>query len=380
MRVPRVTTKMKSSVTPRIRRAAIRVAKKTGSSVLGAATTTLKKELESQIRGKDIESLAKTTQKFAERIKTPTGVLGRNLNLVKMQLLDQPAVGGTTESTSMFSYRPKKTPKTTDTISYTAVRNKKLDLTNTDGLQKHADRNLALLEPPNGDTLLSDDSYTNFSLRNEFDRMLKARMQYNDGTTDIDLESLKQTMTANFHSLQSMMILKAPNQGAIVEIYDLQPKFGIGPGTYQSESYATDHISPLWCWTSGVTPSNTVTIETMDDYASQTVGADPMESPTFRRTWNIIKKTTVRMTSNSIHRHRFVFNINKSVTWDEIAQASTQGGTVPWLPSQMVVVRGYPTTTSLAESVTVTCQQESKLHYSSRLAKTTNVIVYNMNT
>ena len=373
MRVPRVTTKMKSSVTPRMRRAAYRVAKKTGSSVLAAATSTLKKELANVTRDQDIDSLAKSTQKFAERIKTPTGVLGRNLNLVKMQLLDQPAVGGTTESTSMFSYRPKRTPKTTDTIFYTAKRTKKIDITNSDGSQQIEDRNLALLEPPSGDTLSSNTSYTNFSIRNEFDRMLLARV------TDQETEqnTLKQTLTANFHSLASLMILRAPTQGAIVEIYDLQPKFGIGPGSYQSEGYATDHLSPKWCWGAG---TGTTIIETMDNISQNTVGSDPMESPTFRRTWNIIKKTTVRMTSNSIHRHRSIFNINKSVTYDEMAQCSTSGGTVPWLPSQMVVVRGYPTSSSKAEAVTVSCQQESTLQYSSRLAKSTSVIVYNNNT
>ena len=86
------------------------------------------------------------------------------------------------------------------------------------------------------------------------------------------------------------------------------------------------------------------------------------------------------MTSNSIHRHRHVFNINKSITYDEMAQASVDGGTAPWCPTQMVVVRGYPTSTSLAAPCSIEIQQETKLSYSSRLAKTTNVIVYNNNT
>lgn len=373
MRVPRVTTKMKSSVTPKVRRAATRIAKKTGSSLLGAATATLKKELEQQSGGKDIDALLKTTQKFAEKIKTPTGVLGRNLNLVKMQLLDQPAVGGTTESSSMFSYRPKRTQQTTDTIKYKAIRNKKIDFTNADGFQQTGDRNLALLEPPLNDTLNSDTSYTNFSIRNEFDKMLLARVSA-DGVTQ---NTLKDTLVANYHSLISTMILKAPAEGAIVEIYDLQPKFGIGPGTYQAETYALDHISPVWCWINGLSAA---TIDTQDNFSEFIVGSDPMDSPTFRRTWNVIKKTTVRMSANSIHRHRFVFNINKSVTYDEMSQASPSGGTAPWLPSQLVVTRGYPTSTSLAQPVTVNIQQESTLAYSSRLAKSTDVIIYNNNT
>ena len=356
-----------------LKKSGIKLAKKVGSSAFNSATKTLKTELSKKISKQDIDALMKTTQIFAEKIKSPSGVLGRNLNLVKMELLDQPAVGGTTESTSLFSYRPKRTPKTTDTIFYTAKRTKKIDITNSDGQQYIDDRNLALLEPPTNDNLSSDTSYTNFSLRNEFDRMLLARVT--DQTTEQD--TLKQTLTANYHSLASLMILRAPAQGAIVEIYDLQPKFAIGPATYQSEGYATGYLSPKWCWGAG---TGSTIIESMDNISQNTIGSEPMESPTFRRTWNITKKTTVRMTSNSIHRHRSIFNINKSVTYDEMAQCSTSGGTVPWLPTQMVVVRGYPTSTSKAEAVTVSCQQESTLHYSSRLAKSTSVIVYNNNT
>ena len=363
-----------------VKRAAQRLSPKTrmrlkesGKKIFETATKSLKETAMKKAEQTAIDGIEKITQDIAEKIKTPIGVNGRNLNLFKMQLLDQPATGGTTESTSMFSYRPKRAVQTSDTIRYKAIRNKKLDVTNTDGFQSTGDRNLALLEPPLNDTLASDSSYTNFSIRNEFDKMLLARVTA-DG---VEQNTLKQTLVANFQSLSSVMILKAPAQGAIVEIYDVQPKFGLGPGTWQSESYALDHLSPVWCWINGL---SSATIDTMDNFSEFTVGSDPLDSPTFRRTWNIIKKTTVRMTSNAIHRHRFVFNINKSVTYDEMAQASTSGGTAPWLPSQLLVVRGYPTSDSLAQPVTVNVQQESTLSYSSRLAKTTNVIVYNNNT
>ena len=347
--------------------------KESGKRIFETATKSLKETAMRKAEDTAIDGIEKITQDIAEKIKTPIGVNGRNLNLFKMQLLDQPAVGGTTESTCMFSYRPKRAVKTTDTIQYKAIRNKKVSLTNPAGFQTIADRNLAVLEPPQNDPLNTDNSWTNFSIRNEFDKMLLARTV--SGTTPLD--SVKQTLVANFHSLASVMILRAPTQGAIVDIYDLQPKFSIGPGSYQTEVYSLDHVSPHWCFYEGF---NTASLETQDAYDQTKVGADPLESPTFRRTWNIIKKTTVRMSSNAIHRHRFVFNINKSVTYDEMAQCSTNGGTVPWLPCQMVVVRGYPTSDSLAETVIVECQQESTLSYSSRLGKTTNVIVYNNNT
>lgn len=340
------------------------------------ATPKLKAYLDEKISGATINEVGTLVQQAAESLKSPTGTLGKNLCNEKMQLLNGTAVGDTTESTCVFSYRPKKTRKTEDTIFYEAIRNKTVNITTTAGKQTVADRNLALLEPPNSDTLLSDTSYTNFSIRNEFDRMFQARMIQQPNYAK---DQLEQNMIANFHQLHSTMIIKAPEQGAIVEIYDLQPRFGIGPGTRQSETQADDHISPQWCMKNGFT-NNVGSLQTMTVYDYEQVGADPMDSSTFRRTYNLIKKTTVRMTKNSVHRHRHVFGINKSVTWDEMGQASSNGGTAPWLPTQMVIIRGYPTSSQLSETVQVTIQQESTLKYSSRLGNSTQVIVYNNNT
>ena len=346
------------------------------SDMLDTVTPAVKNYLEAAVQDLDINGVCSAVEKTAAKMKPPRAKSGRNLNKTKRQLMDQPAVSGTTESSCMFSYRPKRAKKTTDTMYYHSIRNKKLTLTSTDGFQKAADRNLMLLVPPKNDNMSSDTSYCNLSVKNEFDRMLKARFTDKDGAA---VEGLKDTLIADYHILSSVMIIKAPSTGAIVDIYDIQPRFGLGPGTWYSESFlSSGHLSPLKTWAKGLTDA--VTIDTEDAYDQNVVGSEPLESPTFRRTFNIIKKTTVRMTSSSIHRHRHVFNINKSITYDEMAQSSEDGGSAPWCPTQMVVVRGYPTATSLAEACTIEIQQETKLSYSSRLAKTTNVIVYNNNT
>lgn len=351
---------------------------KAATMLVETATPIIKSKLEEKVATMDIDGVVKAVQSAAEQIKPPKGESGKNLNKDKNELLEQTAVGGTTESNCCFSYRPNKPTKTSDTISYTAIRNKKVTLTNNAGSQASGDRNLALLVPPKNDDMDSNTSYCNFDIKNEFDRMLRARMNVDYPSAGTEVIGKKETLIAHFHSLSSIMILKAPSSGAIVEIYDLQPRFAIGPSNYYSETYGSGYLSPLWCWVSGL--SNNVVIETNDDYGQGTVGSDPLDSPTFRRCWNIVKKTTCRMTANSIHRHRMAWNINKSVNYYEMAQAGSDGGTVPWLPTQMVVTRGYPTNDSLAESVSVEIQQESKLSYSSRLAQTTNVIVYNNNT
>ena len=345
------------------------------AGALDTVTPAIKNYLEAQVQDLDIDGVSSVVEKTAEKMKKPRAKSGRNLNKTKRQLMDQPAVSGTTESTCLFSYRPKRAKKTTDTMYYHSIRNKKYTLSSGDGVQAQADRNLMLLVPPKNDDMKTDTSYCNISVKNEFDRMLKARFTDKDGTA---VEGLKDTLIADYHIFSSVMIVRAPSTGAIVDIYDLQPRFGIGPGTYTSEGLTTGHLSPLQTWSKGLTSA--VTIETEDNYTPSVVGSEPLESPTFRRTFNIMKKTTVRMTSDSIHRHRHVFNINKSITYDEMAQSSPDGGTAPWCPTQLVVVRGYPTSSSLAQPCTVEIQQESKLSYSSRLAKTTNVIVYNNNT
>lgn len=359
-----------------IRKAAVQAAR---AATKAYATPIVKDVLDGKISTATINEIGTLVQETCEKLKTPTGVKGHNLNKDKMQLLSGTAVGDTTETTCVFSYRPKKTRKMEDTIFYEAVRNKSFTFTTTAGKQYVADRNLALLEPPGGDDISTDTSYTNFSIRNEFDRMFQARLVQNTGGSTYAKDQLEQNMIANFHQLHSTMIIKAPTSGAIVEIYDLQPQFGIGPGTKQNEFQADDHISPQWCMKNGFA-NNVGSLQTQAGYDFNVVGADPMDSSTFRRTYNVIKKTTVRMTKDSVHRHRLVFGINKSVTWDEMGQASPNGGTAPWLPTQMVIARGYPNSGSLAESVELTIQQESMLKYSSRVGANTQVIVYNNNT
>jgi hypothetical protein len=100
----------------------------------------------------------------------------------------------------------------------------------------------------------------------------------------------------------------------------------------------------------------------------------------FKRSWDIVKKTVVRMTDSSIHRHRTVFGINKTVSYQEMASISTDGGMAPWMPSQLISVRGYASTDSLAQAVSVTLEQESNLSYKAYPGDTSKVIVYDNRT
>ena len=344
-------------------------------SVIDTITPAIKSYVSDQVADQQLDSVARVVGKVAEKVKTPRGKRGRNLNKNKAELVDTQAVSATTESTSCFIYNPRR-KSLPGVIRETNFRNKKWNVTTTSGQQDILDVPLWLLEPPANDSLSNANGYTILSARDQFDRAVRARMV----TVTTAKDQVEQNLILKFGQLTSMLTINCGTKGGIVEIYDLQPKFGIGPGTFTEGATipTTDHISPYWCFSNGFTGS--ASIESLDNAEYYTVNADPMVSTTFRRTWNVIKKTTVRMTSNSVHRHRFVADINKSVTWDEMGQASPNGGTAPWLPAQMLIFKGYPTAASLADAEEFVVQNTTTVKYSHILGGGTNVINYNSTT
>lgn len=344
-------------------------------AVIDTITPAIKDYVEFKVKDQGLDSVAQTVGKIAEKAKTPRGKSGRNLNKSKAELVDTQAVNATTESTSCFIYNPRR-KSAPGVVRETNFRNKKWTVTTTNNQQDILDVPLWLLEPPANDSLTNANGYTILSARDQFDRAVRARTV--SGSTAKD--QVEQNMILKYGQLTSMLTISAGEKGGIVEIYDLHPKFGIGPGTFTETDTipTTDHISPFWCFSNGFT-ANAIT-ETNNNPEYWTVNADPMVSTTFRRTWDVIKKTTVRMTSNSVHRHRFVADINKSVTWDEMGQASPSGGTAPWLPVQMIIFKGYPTATSLADTETFIVQNTTTVKYTHMLGGGMNVMNYNSTT
>lgn len=337
---------------------------------LHTVTTKLKQELASKINSANptIGGLAAIAIEASKKFKTPAGVDGRNLNIVDAELVETTAAKSTTDSASLYFYRPHRKSHPAESLDYTYKRNRSFQETIGANVQGVGDVNGMVLEPPLNDPN-DNTSYSNISVRKIFTDALQARYRESDGTA---VHQPEQNLSVHLGTYTQTLQIVAPAQGAIVDIYDLRPKFGIGPSTYIDETSLTGFMSPRYCMSTGLTE----VIEPDDTYTLAVLGARPVDSLMFKRTWEVIKKTTVRMTDSSIHRHRSVFGINKTISYQEMAQASTSGGMAPWCPTQMVIVRGFASTTEQAKGVTVAFQQETSLNYRAYPGGKTKVIVY----
>jgi hypothetical protein len=290
--------------------------------------------------------------------------------MVDAELVETTAAKSTTDSSSLYFYRPHRKNHPAESIDYTYKRNRSFNETVGANVQGVGDVNGMVLEPPLNDPNDST-SYSNISVRKIFDdAMASVYSKASDALTEYNQP--KQNISVHLGTYTQTLQIVAPAQGAIVEIYDLKPKFGIGPSTYIDETSLTGFMSPRYCMSNGLTEI----IEPDDTYTLAVLGARPTDSLMFKRTWDVIKKTTVRMTDSSIHRHRSVFGINKTISYQEMAQASTSGGMAPWCPTQMVIVRGFTSTTEQSKGVTVAFQQETSLNYKAYPGGKTKVIVY----
>ena len=315
--------------------------------------------------------------KLEQTMKQPIGANGLALGPTKLdkfanQTLNSTAVGSSTYSSTFYAYRPKvdlKSPrqryrqKTSIYTIKTASANQQqpFDVSLLDAVP-------VLNNPDN------DAKYTNLSIKKAFDTLLRARME-SDTTSVVQKES---NTTIHFDSLSAEFLITNGSIAAEVTIYDCVPQYDLGPTTYANEGYSSGYMSPTWCWVQGL-GSDTLFLE--DNMSYLAVDAKPTDSVTFSRAWKVIKRTTIRMTSNAVHKHNVAFGINKSIPYQRYAQCSTSGGKFGgYCPTTMFTVRGLPTSSEQAtnSSLNVSCNLE--LRYSSNLNQNTQAIVYDETT
>lgn len=347
---------------------------KTGRKLETVVTSAMKKELEKKIKeNPTVGGLAMLAINASRKFKSPIGAEGRSLNVLDTQLVDTTSAKSTTESASLYFYRPHRSSHPAETLDYVAKKNRVTQFGSSNNAIALCDVNGLVLEPIAGDATTGTERWTNISMRGCFDEALLNK-NVASGT-----DQQKEALQLHVQTYSSTLQIKAESSGAIVDIYDLKPKFQLGPTTYVSsegDKYATGYMSPHWCYATGMSE----TIEPMDAVGATTLGYKLTDSVLFKRSWDIIKRTTVRMTDSSIHRHRFVFGINKTVAYQEMAQASTAGGTAPWCPCQLVVVRGYTDGTNLAAATNIDLELETSLTYKAYPGDTSKVIVYDART
>ena len=316
--------------------------------------------------------------KLEEKMKQPKGSNGLSLGPTKLekfsnQSINSTAVGSSTYSNTFYAYRPKvalKSPRQRYRQKTAILTNKTI----AENQQQLIDISLLDAVPVlnNPD---SDSKYTNLSIKTAFDNVLRAVMSTGGGS----ITQRESNTTIHLDLVAGEFLITNGSTASEVTIFDCIPQYDLGPTTYSNESYSTGYMSPSWCWYQGLDAADTLFLN--DQMTALSIGAKPTDSVTFSRAWKIIKRTTIRMTADAVHKHNFVCGINKSIPYQRYAQASTGGGKFGgYCPTTMMMFRGLPTSSlqATASEINVSCNLE--LRYSSNLNQNTQAIVYDSTT
>ncbi len=361
------------------RKPTVAVAKKNFGTYMPRTSSMLKSVLKEAKKEVTIAGGMALLDKMAKDHKQPIGANGLRVGPTKEkeyqeQKIDTRAVGAGTYSSCYYMYRPKATLKSPrQTYRYkTSIQSAKTTSANE---QTALDVSVLHARPVKNNPD-SDSKYTNLTIQEAFTNVLRAKTEYTSSSlVDQELIIPESNMTLHMESVTAEMLITNGNNASEITIYDLVPQYDLGPTVYVNEAYATGYMSPSWCWNQGLTSES---IELRDNLSLQNIGSNPSDSVTFSRAWTVIKKTRVTMTSNSVHKHNLMVGINKSIPYQKMAQASSDGGSFGgFCPTILIVSRGLPTSTLLADTseYNVSCNLEFRC--SSNLNQSPQAIVYN---
>ena len=341
-----------------------------------------KKKLETAARdwveGKTIPEILNEAQKLAERLPQPKGFTGINLQRPgnRRVVVDGTANANISNSATMFAYRPPRS-RPADVVKYAYKTLATKDINVSESQQAIFDIDILDAEPVY-DNPDSNDKYSNLTIRHAFDKYLKTQFKGDtDAGTDQDITAFIQQTSLHFKSLTTDLVITNRESTALfVDIYELVPQHVLGLTTYASSSnHATGYMSPRWTYEQGM--SDTDVIEMQDDLTPNSLSSNPYDSTLFSRTWKEVKHVRVNMTGNSVHRHKSAYSINKTVSYQEMAQFSTSGGKFAgWNPTYLIVAKGAPAAgmAGTTGSLSYTCNMQ--LNYESNPSRQAKVIVY----
>ena len=317
--------------------------------------------------------------KMAKDHKIPIGANGLRVGPTKEkdfqeQKIDTKAVGASTYSSCYWMYRPKQTLKS-PRQQYRFKTSVQTSITSSVNQQNTLDLSILHARPVkyNPD---SNSKYTNLSIQEGFDYVLRAQTKYTgEGGTVNDLTIPESNTTIHLDSVTAETIITNGDNASEITIYDLVPQYDLGPSEYSAQDYAEGYMSPLWCWYQGLQTESIQLKDAMSSYAS--IGSKPSDSVTFSRAWHVIKKTKVTMTANSTHKHNLMVGINKSIPYQKMAQVSPDGGSFGGMcPTIMIVSRGLPTSTELATASQLNLSSNLEFRTSSNLNQSPQAIIY----
>jgi len=355
----------------KIRRAGVNILNKSASVGLKQATF----EEVSKLTTEGLANYAKST---LERIKIPTprsvgAAIAPFRGARATEIVESGAVSAVTNSACLYVYaKPRK--NINKYLGQKYVQTKVVtdpNITSTVNVQNYMDCNIACVERPQSD-VATNARYAHLCIRDCFDTLLtpEVRKAGTAGTLVIPEDST----SMHIGSISSELTINMGSSAGVLDIYDLVPKFDLGPATYFSGTFANGYMSPSWCFESITTNS----IQLDSAYAATTTSLRPTDSPTFSRTWKVIKKTRLQLTTNSVHRHNSYYGINTTISYQRMAQASTAGSMFAGIcPVIMIVYRGYPSATNnVADSITFNASRVIRMTYSSVIGQGTRSINY----
>jgi len=341
------------------------------------AASLLKSQAEESFRKKmadvPVTELALAVYNHAKGEKSPRGADGVNLNAPSNRDVSIPgsAVGDFTTSSSMYMYRPALKRSMTG-VNY--IQKTRATGTKTSAADGQTAWDISIVDAV--PVLLNPDSnekYSNLTIKKAFDDFLIAS---NQGTDKLKLQQTSihmKSLTAEIN------IRNANSTPCILDLYEVIPKFDLGPTEYSNFGYAVGYMSPTWCWRQGLI---TDTPQLEDTLALETVGSRPSDSVNFSRSWKVVKRVKVNLTGNSTHIHKMAYAINKTVPYQAYAQFSTSGGKLSgWNPTVMCVLRGVSDTTNpLASAAGISYYSNLQLNYSGYMSEGSRAVVFDTNT
>lgn len=374
MKVPRTNARRARKTFRRIPKVATKV-KNTMDNIIDA--TEKAEQFREVLADKPIGQIASMAGKLAAMKKNPIGVVGLSLMPTEAReaSVSGAATGDVTTSATLYMYRPPRKRSREGAINYAQKTNISWQQTSADNQQIVSDINILDAVPVlnNPDT---DLKYSNLSIKKAFDNYLVTRTRSSQVG---NLELLTQQASLHFKSLQAdLMIFNNDTHPVFVDLYEVVPQHDLGPTTYSNEYAATGYMSPKWTWAEGL---GSDTLELEDNIGASTIGSNPFDSTTFSRTWKIVKRLRLNIPAGATHRHKSVYEINKTVSYQQYAQVSTSGGKFAgWNPSYMLCQRGGPDASQMALASNISITSTMQLNYEAYPDTQAKVIVYDANT
>ena len=372
MKVPRTRMRRSSKTFRRIPKVATKV-KKTMDKIID--TTNQVEDFREAIADKPIGAIAELAGKLAAFKKTPVGVTGLSLMPpgAREAVMNNVATNGVTSSATMYMYRPPRKRDESGILNYQMKTLCESRITTSSNLTNIEDMNILDAEPvlDNPD---SNSKYSNLTIRKAFDKLLLSRQRQDTSGTTYDL---KQEQTSiHFKTLNSELVLtNNSSDTAMIDIYELVPQHDLGPTTYESETRATGYMSPRWTVEQGMTTANVLELE--DNINALAVALNPFNSTTFSRTWKVVKRLRVNLAGYATHRHKSIYQINKTVSYQKMAQVSTSGGKFEgWNPTFFIQQKGVPKGDLFATASDVTYMGNFQLNYCASSQEQARVIIY----